>query len=230
MRLGGNTLTAESPNTYSGATVLMGGALTLDDNATLSNTSSLTLNYATLNINNEADLFIGNNNRVNDAAPITINGSTILFNGLANANSFERLGALTTASGANTITAGAFAVGTYGNADLSFASISHSPDATVNFTSSSGTLGLGGTNPRILFTDPSGLAYSTGTGVIGAWAIANSDTFAGYNPSLGVGAVGTSGYQGYAGGYMSGGTVTTVNNVAIFLRRHAQWLRIWQRD
>ena len=47
--------------------------------------------------------------------------------------------------------------------------------------------------------------------MIGAWAIANSDTFAGYNPSLGVGAVGTSGYPGYTGASMAGGTVTVTS-------------------
>ena len=85
----------------------------------------------------------------------------------------------------------------------------------MNFTTSN-TLGLGGSNPRILFTNPSGLGYSAATGIIGAWAIANSDTFAAFNPTLGVGAVGTEGYQGYSAAFMSGGTVTTVNNVNIY--------------
>ena len=104
--------------------------------------------------------------------------------------------------------------GLYSNADLTFASITPTTTATVNFVGS--TLGGGGSNPRILFTNASGLNYSSTTGVIGSWAIANSDTFAAYNPSLGVGAVGTDGYQGYAGGSMTGGTVTTVNNVNIY--------------
>ena len=50
--------------------------------------------------------------------------------------------------------------------------------------------------------------------MIGAWAFANSDTWAAYNSSLGVGAVGTAGFQSYTGGYMSGGTVAVTSTLA----------------
>ena len=210
-RIGGNTLTVESANPYYGATYIYGSTVTLQDNASLLNTSSISLNNATLNLNNEVDLFINNNNRINAAAPITMNASTIALTGLADAYSSATLGALTVQSGANVLSAAVAVTGDYGYADLIFASINHSnPDATVNFTSGN-TLGAEGANPRILFTNAAGLNYSATTGMIGAWAIANSDTWAGYNPALGVGAVGTSGYQSYTGGYMSGGTAAVTS-------------------
>ena len=209
---GGTALTVESANPYFGATFVYGSTVTLQDNGSIQNTSAITLNNSVLNLQNEADLFINNNNRVNAAAPVTMNASEIQLIGLADAYSLGSFGALSTQSGANILTDTVNATGVYGNADLIFASINHSADATVNFTSGN-TLGAEGANPRILFTNASGLNYSAATGMIGAWAIANSDTWAAYNPSLGVGAVGTSGYQSYTGGYMAGGTATVASSV-----------------
>ncbi|OYW76067.1 MAG: hypothetical protein B7Z37_10495, partial [Verrucomicrobia bacterium 12-59-8] len=211
VRVGGNTTSFDSANPYYGATIIMGGALTLQDDATLSNTSSITVNYANLNLNSNADLFFNNNDRVNDAAAITLNGGTIALTGRFNTYTSESLGDLTAASGVSTVSAAVGGAGTYSNADLGFASITHTADGILNFVGT--TLGSEGSNPRILVADSASLGYSAATGVIGAWAIANSDTWAGYNPSLGIGAVGTVGYQGYAGGYMSGGTVTTTTAV-----------------
>ncbi|OYW30875.1 MAG: hypothetical protein B7Z47_02800, partial [Chthoniobacter sp. 12-60-6] len=210
-RVGGNTTTMESANTYYGATILMGGGLTLQDNATLSNTSSLTISYSILTLSSNAGLAINNNNRINDAATITMNGGTLALTGRASTYTTENLGALNAALGVSTITTTVGGTGTYSNADLSFASITHADDAVLNFTGT--TLGSEGGNPRILVTSGAGLGYSADTGVIGAWAVANSDTWAGYNPSMGIGAVGTVGFQGYSGGYMSGGTVTTTTAV-----------------
>jgi hypothetical protein len=207
-RLAGNTLTVESANPYYGPTILMGGTVALEDNGTLPNTSAIILNYAGLSLNNNSNLQVNINDRVNDAAPITMNAGIITLNGRSNTYTTENFGALTVASGANTLTVSIGGTGLYSNTDMIFASISNPGTATVNFTSGN-TLGAGGSNPRILFTNASGLDYSAATGVIGPWAIANSDTFAAYNPSLGVGAVGTDGYQGYSGGYMSGGTTST---------------------
>ncbi len=207
VRVNGNTTTMDAANTYSGATIILGGGIALQDNGTLSNTSSITLNYSSLSFNNNSDLFINNNDRVNDAAPITLNGGAITFTGRINTYTSESLGALTAVSGFSTIT-DATGGGTYANADLSFASITHVAGAVLNFAGAS--LGSEAAAPRILVADNgASLGYSTATGVIGSWAIANSDTWAGYNPSMGIGAVGTDGYQGFDGGYMSGGTVTT---------------------
>jgi autotransporter-associated beta strand protein len=214
VRANGNTLTVESANSYTGATLLTGGTTTIQDGGALTNTASIDINGAILSVNEEAGLFLTNPDRINDAAPITLRGGTLTYTGRANTYSTETFGALTSAQGANVVTDSITALGTYQNADITFASLARTAGSTVNFTASAGTLGSEGSNPRILVTNTAGL-YNTATGVIGAWAIANSDTFAAYNPSLGIGAVGTDGYQGYAAAYISGGSVTTINNVNI---------------
>ncbi len=211
VRVGGNTTTFDAINSYYGATIIMGGGLTLQDNGALTNTSSVTVNYSILTLSSNADLLINNNDRINDAATITLNGGSLAYTGRASTYTSETLGALNAASGFSNITVTSGGSGTYSNADLGFASISHGTDAVLNFIGSS--LGGEGSSPRVLVADSASLGYSTDSGVIGPWAIVNSDTWAGFNPSLGIGAVGTNGYQGYAGGYMSGGTVTTTTAV-----------------
>lgn len=203
-RLSGNRLTMISANTYKGATNILGGILQLNTNGTLANTSAITLNYGTLEFDNNAGLLIDNTNRVNDAAPISMSGGTVSFNGRANSASSEVLGALTVAQGANIIISGVQAVGSFASADLTFASLTRSAGTTITFTSGGGTLGSVGTNPRIFFTS---LLANNSANALGAWAIANSTDYAGYNVSQGVGALNTAGYRGYDAGYLSGGTL-----------------------
>ncbi|MDB6076165.1 MAG: hypothetical protein JWO89_3805, partial [Verrucomicrobiaceae bacterium] len=88
-RLGGNTLTFEGPQTYTGPTILMGGTTLLQDSASILNTSAFTLNYATLTADNNAGLFTDNTNRISDVAPITMRGGVLTFNGRANSFSSE---------------------------------------------------------------------------------------------------------------------------------------------
>ena len=125
-RVGGNTLTVYNANPYYGATYFYGSTVTIQDNGSLPNTSAIFLNNAVFTINNESDLFINNNNRVNPAAPITMNASQVQFIGLDDAYSTANFGALTVQAGANVITAGTGATGVYANADLIFASINRS--------------------------------------------------------------------------------------------------------
>jgi autotransporter-associated beta strand protein len=210
-RLGANRLTMNSSNTYKGTTSILGGIIRLESNGTLANTSALTINYGTLELDNNAGLLIDNTNRVNDAAAISMSGGTISFNSRPNSNSSEVLGALTVAQGANWIISRVQTLGQYQTGDLSFASLTRSVGTTINFTATTdfttfnGTLGSEGSNPRILFTSP--LANSTTTNALGAWAIVNGTDYAAYNDAQGVGAVGTSGYIGYTPGYVSGGAL-----------------------
>ena len=94
---GANTMTVRSDNTYTGATLMSGGAVTLQDDGRLSGTSSLALNHASLTINDAG--FSSSTDRINDAAAITLNGGVITFTGRDNTNSTETLGTLTFASG-----------------------------------------------------------------------------------------------------------------------------------
>ncbi|EDY18785.1 autotransporter-associated beta strand repeat protein [Chthoniobacter flavus Ellin428] len=201
-RVGGNTLTLESVNTYTGATTMMGGTLQLQDDATILNTSSIDLNAATLLLNNNSSLQRAVYDRVGDATPITLRDGTIQFNGKVSDPSTETMGAVTSAQGANTIsvnTGGTGTAGAFTSADVTFASLTRLAGTTVNFTGSN--LGSEGNNARIYFTTP--LTTYAG-GVLGGWAIANSTDYAAYNTTDGVGVVGNGGFAGYDNTFGSG--------------------------
>lgn len=184
-RSGGNTFTLEVANTYTGATLLNGGTTTLRDFATLQNTTSIDLNYATLFLANNDNLQIANDNRVNDAAAITMRGGALTYTARANDAGSERFGSLTIAEGANTISSNTGGSQTYHSAAITFADFTRLAGTTVNFTGS--TLGFGGDGNagRIFFDAPPAVAEN---GALGAWAIANTTDYAAYNTTLGVGA------------------------------------------
>ncbi|MBA4015748.1 MAG: hypothetical protein C0483_01025 [Pirellula sp.] len=201
-RLGGNTLTLESVNTYSGATTMLGGILQLQDDATILNTSSIDLNAATLTLNNNSSLQRAVYNRVGDTTPITLRDGTISFTGKVSDPSYEVFGALTSAQGANTITVTTGGTGTAGalaSADVTFASITRIGGTTVNFTGT--TLGQQGNSARIAVTTPLTTVLN---GALGAWAIANTTDYAAFNTGLGIGIVGQGGFVGYDGTFAPG--------------------------
>ncbi|MEZ0276919.1 MAG: autotransporter-associated beta strand repeat-containing protein, partial [Roseimicrobium sp.] len=211
VRLNGNTLTLESALTYGGQTHLLGGTTGLENDAALVNTTSIDINQATLSLNNNSSLQTNNNNRINDAATITLRGGTLTLNGRVNTATSEVLGALTVAQGGNTISSnwgGTGTFGTFSSADLTFASFSRAAGTTVNFTGSN--LGSQGNNARINFGVPLAVV---GPGVLGAWAIANTTDYAAYNPVNGVGVVGAGGYASYDLGFASG-NITNVGGTS----------------
>ena len=83
--------------------------------------------------------------------------------------------------------------------DLTFASLSRSQGATINFKGTS--LGQVGNYPRILFTSP---LTPASNGSLGAWAIFNSTDYAAYNAGQGVGAVNSGGFAAYSTTFGSG--------------------------
>ncbi|WP_395748858.1 autotransporter-associated beta strand repeat-containing protein [Prosthecobacter sp.] len=201
-RVGGNTLTLESANSYSGFTVMMGGTLQLQDEATILNTTSIELNAAALLLNNNSSLQRALYDRVGDSTAITLRDGTVSFTGKVSDPSYEVFGALTSAQGANTITANVGGTGTAGaldSADITFASLTRSAGTTINFTGSA--LGQQGNNAAIFFTTP---LTTNANGALGAWAIANSTDYAAYNSGTGIGIVGQGGYTGYSGAFASG--------------------------
>ncbi len=171
-KAGGSALTLTATNTYTGATVVNAGSLVLSNiNGSIVGTASVTINSnATLTLDNISGT---NANRINDAATITMNGGTLNF--LVNAAStgvLETNGALTLGRGNNLIVSQPSA----GNASaLTFASLTRSGSATVNFTNS-GTLGLGGTSNTIAFLT----APANDDGILGGWATVNFTDFARY--------------------------------------------------
>ena len=197
-KAGTGALTLESAQTYSGTTLLMGGTTTLEDDATLLNTSDISINGATLTLSNNTTLQTENTDRVGNGIPITLRSGIISVTGRLSTAATETFGAITAAQGANGITA-ATGGGTVTSLDLTFASLTRTTGATVNFAATG--LGQLGNSPRITFTTP---LTTVGGGALGAWAIANSTDYAAYNTGDGVGIVGTGGYVGYSAAFGSG--------------------------
>src|SRR5678815_5389912 len=95
-----------SNNDYTGITLLNGGTTNLRDGGRLSATSSIDINYAGLTIDNNLTNPTGTKSlpdRVNDAAPITMRGSTILLGGRIQTDTRETLGAVSLAEGLNVL-------------------------------------------------------------------------------------------------------------------------------
>lgn len=104
----GNTtatsLTLWADNTYTGPTLVYGGILQLAGNAKLSGTSSVELSYGALYLNSNADGGIGGggalvNDRIPDAAPITMRAGRLYIYGRNWNDTQENLGVVTLAEG-----------------------------------------------------------------------------------------------------------------------------------
>ena len=197
-KVGGNGLVLESAQPYSGVTLLMGGTTTLENDATLLNTSSIELNNAGLTLGNNSSLQYQMNDRIGNGIPINLRGGTLTVNGRVSSNATESLGAIDAAQGSNTISANPGG-GTFNTIELTIASLTRGAGATVNFTGSA--LGQQGNAGRIFFTTP--LSTVAG-GALGAWAIANTTDYAAYNTGTGIGVVGQGGFAGYDTAFASG--------------------------
>ena len=147
--------------------------MTLRDNGTLFNgttgTSSVTVNYGTLNLDNGG--FYDSADRLASATPVSLQGGTLALLGGVGFDSAQSAGAVTVLSnGASTLAA---TPGTGGSAKLTIASLTRSQNSVVNFTGSAlgyglntaGTLNAG--NSAILITS----APLTSTNLIGGWAV-----------------------------------------------------------
>ena len=197
-RVGGYTYTMTGALGHGGITAFLGGSNTLTDDGSLLNTSELILNYSTFTIDTNGNVKRINNNRVNDSAPVTMRGGSLIYSGIAREDVGERFSALTIAQGGNTLTANSGG-GDFVTTFLSFPSLTRAADTTVNFTGSS--LGQPGSAARIVFDTPLG---SQPNGIIGAWAIANWTDYAAYDPLNGVGVVGQGGFGAYDSTFGSG--------------------------
>jgi autotransporter-associated beta strand protein len=219
-RVGGGTLTFSTAQSYTGPTLLMAGTTTLENDATILNTSSLDINHAILFLSNNSSLQTQNNDRIADALEIDLRGGTISVTGRVDTTALESLGAIKALEGANTITA-TTGGGTITSMDLTLASLTRSAGTTVNFTGTN--LGQQGNNARIVIASTPTVV---GGGVLGAWAIANTTDYAAYNAGLGVGVVGQGGFTGYDAqiiaaanvaptpGTFATGNITNINSTA----------------
>lgn len=213
-RSGQNTMTVYSAQTYSGSTLINGGTTVLRDAATILNTSSIDINYATLTIDNNAGT-MDLDNRVGNSIPITLRGGTLAFNGRNSTASTETVGAVTLAQGnsfINSVVGGGVSLN---STDLTLTSLNRAVGgATVNFTAATG--GLIGSSSRILVPTINGVSTATAysamnDGIIGGWAVIGTSDWATYVPDLGIAAMGQAGAPQYSN---SATTAATLNGAA----------------
>jgi len=167
--------TLQGSNTYSGATTVNKGTLVLSGpNGSIASSSGVTINSgATLRLSNTVS---GNvTNRLRDAAAVTLNGGVLDFAHTADAVDYsETLGAVTVASGTNTLSVSQAASGQTSTVTLS--SLTRSAGATFDF---SGT-GLGADTRNKIFIN------GQADGLVGFWATYNGAKLALYDSVSGV--------------------------------------------
>ena len=138
LTVNGGTLTLTGTNTYTGTTVINGGTALLTGATT--GTSGVVLNAGSLQL--------GNNDRINNAATVTLNGGTL------NLNTRSEGAAGTSGVGALTLTAtSTLDFGATGNANLiQFAGLGTQTDGTVlQVVNWEGTAGSANGTDRLLF-------------------------------------------------------------------------------
>ena len=192
-----------SPGTYAGATFVRGGTMTLRDDATIGGGGAVTVNYGTLAMNNTGLAHVVA--RTGTSA-VSLNGGTLSYSARLEGETSATLGALTLASGTNTIAFAAQA-GNGGSLNLTAASLARTAGsgAILNITATDGQLGRGysasnGQAPQLTFTTAPTLTNN----LIGGWAIYNGADFLTYlstastSGAIGVGILGDTG-AGFAG-------------------------------
>ena len=212
VKAGTNTMTLVSAQSTTGTVSVIGGGITLKDGATLlgvNNTGGIAIKGATLTIDNTGTKDMAD--RVKDAAPITLDSGTITYNGRAQFNSTETLGAVTANTGLSRINAVAGLTGV-NSAQLTLASLTRNTGAML-FLQDGVATGLIGNSPRILVSGTqTGLTAINGV-VPGAYTRLNGDNWflVGYVPGLGFGQLGQAGFPAYTNSWTVTDQFTNLN-------------------
>lgn len=176
-----STWTLCGSNTYSGATAITNGTVVL------AGASGAILGSSGITLGGGASLELRNSeltnlpNRLADSIPVTMNGATLRYAHVGGAADYsERIGALSIASGTNTI---ATSLADGGRTSVvTIASLAYTTGATLNFMG----VGLGQSDQNRVFIP----GYASGP--MGVWATVNGTNLAAYSSTLGVYAFGTS--------------------------------------
>ncbi len=178
-----STWTLTGANTYTGATAVAGGTLTLSGaGGAIGNSLGVTLSgNGVLELRNSAGTNSGD--RLANAMPLTFSGGALRFTHDGGAADYsETAGALSVAAGSNTLASSQADAGR--SSALTFASLART-GGTVNFEGTE--LGLSDRN-QVRFS----AAPVLSGGILGPWATVNGQDFASY---------GTFGVTAYAGAY-----------------------------
>ena len=171
--MGTGTWTLSNTNAFTGVATINSGTLALGGASGALAGGVLVYTGGTFVVNNSA--VYNNTNRLNDAAAVTMSGGTFIFSHTAGSVNYgETAGTLVVNQGTNLLVTSQADIG-YTSA-LTFASLTHSGNATINF---SGT-GLGA-NERNRVMIP-----ALTPGLIGLWATVNGTDLAAYDAIQGV--------------------------------------------
>ncbi len=204
VREGGFTLTLTAPQTYTGTTTFNGGLTILQDGATLSGTSSITVNRSALRIDDSQT--IQTLNRIPVTTPITLKGGSLAFvgrgGGTQNAWSVGTVNiGLGNALFQATMAANANANGA-GNAQLTIGNIVRAgAGSQVSFNFIQSNAQSVGDNPRYFISQLNGAALPAPGVMLPAWI-----TVGGQNPAS-----------------AAGGTSGTINNIQANTTDFAQY-------
>ncbi|MCX6889775.1 MAG: autotransporter-associated beta strand repeat-containing protein, partial [Verrucomicrobia bacterium] len=193
---GNGTFNFYSDLTYTGATLINGGLTVMYQDARLSATSAIDLNFGNLYLENN-NSWSDNMDRLNDAAPVTMRGGYLELRGRAQNNSSERIGTTTLALGQSQFYV-ANGAGADATTTLTISNLVRNLGTAANFTS--------GLYNRVKIENLNGVPFSAANltnGIIGGWAVmgaigTGTHHFATYSPIYGVGAMGTDGFLGYS--------------------------------
>jgi len=165
--------------------------VTLINAGAFTGTSSLTINRASLNLDNTGS--VDSSSRLPASLAISLGGGTLSYIGRTQFYSTESLGDVTATEGANTLNSTVQTTGVAG-ATLTLNSVTRTADSTVNYTGTNATLGTIGTSPRIFLTSQPSLSSS----IIDGGTFVGGVDFASYSPTYGVGALSAPGFAGYS--------------------------------
>lgn len=177
-KMGSGTWRLSGANTYAGTTTVEGGTLLLngEGGATASSAGYSVNAGCTLRLEN--GISANNADRLNDSAPVTLNGATLEFaHGGGAADYSETAGGLTIVASTNVVAVSQ--AGEFRSSRLTFASLARIA-GTVDFI---GT-GLGENSRNRIYI------AGQADGLIGPWATVNGTNLAAYSSTLGVYAAG----------------------------------------
>jgi autotransporter-associated beta strand protein len=202
----GNTWIVNDAQGYTGGTFVLGGTTQLQAEGALTSTSAVTISRGTFGMQNALTYGGDMANRLNDTAPITMQGGRLFFQGRWGMNSTETVGAIT-------LTGGQSLIDVF-NAGLGVASAQLTAASLIQQAGSRATLhmrgfnGQAGSNARFLVTTPMPLSNHLIANAAGqtGWAVVGRE-WASYSAGTGIGQLDAVGYAGYAPN--TGNTINT---------------------